>query len=771
MSDVESQVHELFTQAIAMPQSEWHAFLNRQNLDPEVLARVKRLLDCHVKSSDFLSRPAVALFPDLAGTLGNAVAEFRIMKEIGRGGMGVVYLAEDTILKRTVALKVLPPQADNENEATDRFRKEALAVARLSHPGIVQIYRTGTERGYAFIAMEFVEGYTLRSDRIALRLEPANAKSARHEGVEPFRVQSVNPETRSEASRYQDKHYIMDCARVVSEVADALDHAHRQGVIHRDVKPSNILLDQMGHARLTDFGVARIASDHTQQGTGDITGSFPYMSPEQARVNAIDIDHRTDIFSLGVVLYELLTGSRPFEGATPQDIIKSLSECEPVSIRTRNRLVPVDLATICHTAIEKRPHNRYQTMAHMAADLRCFLNSAPILARPPSLARRIAIACKKRLGTAGAVAAVLAVLSLSLMIVYINHQQHLRDSAWLSVESDAPGCQVLLQSIDTQEFSVSESARSLGATPLNRVLLEPGQYRLTIVQNDVTRAECNVLLFGTGPNNAVVLHVIDARQSSASRTASNAQDSRWVAYLRTPQNLRGSPMHRIEAGTYPFGVSAENTLTRVVSLPAFDIDSYEVSNQDYGAFLQETGHPAPDSWSVLGSDPKLADHPVVDITYTDAEAFARWAGKRLPTVLEWEAAARGIEGARFPGMQQRWNGIDQSYAHYRQAQLNVANGIDAGNFAYRACARPVTEGLSAEVPGLCNFFGNVREITGSVSKSKDGLAIIIRGRAWTDDPDYYALDTPLSSHLSNASICNGFRCARSASMPKVVPQK
>ncbi len=167
MEDREQKVREIFNEAVDVPPAEWAGLLEQRTDDPVVRARVKTLLDHHVKSGDFLSRPAMETFPDVAGTIGGQIAEFRIVREIGRGGMGVVYLAEDTILKRAVALKVLPPQFDAEARAGDRFRKEAQAVARLSHPRIVKVFRYGEERSYSYIAMEYVEGDTLRGKFLA----------------------------------------------------------------------------------------------------------------------------------------------------------------------------------------------------------------------------------------------------------------------------------------------------------------------------------------------------------------------------------------------------------------------------------------------------------------------------------------------------------------------------------------------------------------------------------------------------------------------------
>lgn len=292
--------------------------------------------------------PAAGLEP------GDDLGEFRLIEILGQGGMGQVWRAEQRSLSRQVALKLIRPGRVSER-ALELFAREARAGARLSHPGIVTVYGRGTTDGRAWIAMELVQGsWTLRDH-----------------------LKQVHGSTRGPEDHRK-------AADFIAQVADALDHAHSAGVMHRDVKPQNILVDEDERPRLTDFGLARIVDEATLSQTGDLLGTYYYMSPEQVAANRSGIDFRTDIFSLGVVLYEMLALRRPFEGETTHQIADQILAYDPPDLRTLGEHIPRDLAVICAKAMQKGRRHRYQTMAEMAADLRRHLEHLPILARPLS---------------------------------------------------------------------------------------------------------------------------------------------------------------------------------------------------------------------------------------------------------------------------------------------------------------------------------------------------------------------------------------------------
>jgi len=241
-----------------------------------------------------------------------------------------VYEAEQISLKRRVALKVLPAHLSFSSEAVLKFRREAEAGGRQSHPGIVAIHGVDEEEGVHYIAQELVEGGVTLADNLA--------------------------EIRQ--NRPRPAGYFREAAALMVEVADALSHAHHAGVIHRDIKPSNILITEEGRPKVTDFGLAKVEDALALSRTGDFAGTPYYMSPEQAASRRIGIDKRTDIFSLGVTFYELLALDRPFEGDTSQEVLRKILLDEPRDPRKLCARVPRDLAVICLKAMEKKPDAR-----------------------------------------------------------------------------------------------------------------------------------------------------------------------------------------------------------------------------------------------------------------------------------------------------------------------------------------------------------------------------------------------------------------------------
>ncbi|MEW6741220.1 MAG: serine/threonine-protein kinase [Planctomycetota bacterium] len=317
------------------------------------------------------------------------LGKYRIIREIGCGAMATVCEAEQFPIKRRVALKILLPPFSLSPKVVSRFHREAQACARLSHPGIVTLYELGEFEGIYYITQELVEGgYTL-----AHRLE-----AERHR---PHRT----PDYR-------------DIAELLAQVAEALQHAHEQGVIHRDIKPSNVLITQDGQPKVSDFGLARIEDEVTLSRTGEIVGTPAYMSPEQARGLSRELDHRTDIFSLGVTLYEALTLSRPFQSHSSTEIIQQILDHDPRPPDKVNPDVPVALARICMKAMEKDAKRRYATMRELADDLHHLLAGEPVRARPSSwFIRKAWRSPRRRLLTSVAAVALTLTLAVAGMLV------------------------------------------------------------------------------------------------------------------------------------------------------------------------------------------------------------------------------------------------------------------------------------------------------------------------------------------------------------------
>jgi len=341
------------------------------------------------------------------------LGDFELRREIGRGGMGVVYESWQTSLHRRVAVKVLPPGLGLTAQAVQRFQREAQAAAQLHHTHIVPVYAVGEEASCHYYAMELIEGQPLTeilrdlrraqasplleaaATRIKLESPGVPRPAASSEGetapadataAAPARPAPTADKKPHDSSSFSDsasgsRHWFDTVAKLIADVADALHYAHGRGVVHRDVKPGNLLLSSDGRLCVTDFGLAQVAQDPGMTISGSFLGTPAYMSPEQIAAGRIKVDHRTDVYSLGAVLYEVLTLARPFPGEDREQILAGIMTKEPRPPRRINPRVPVDLETICLKALEKDPDRRYATARAMAEDLRAYVQHGLIAAR------------------------------------------------------------------------------------------------------------------------------------------------------------------------------------------------------------------------------------------------------------------------------------------------------------------------------------------------------------------------------------------------------
>jgi len=326
------------------------------------------------------------------------LGDYLIIREVGRGGMGVVYEAEQLSLGRRVALKVLPSAASLDSRQRQRFLLEAQAVALLQHDNIVPVYAVGCDEGLHYYAMQFIDGRSLaeviRDLRAADRPEAAGLPDGRSLGSDPLSDVTPVRQQRSFGSvpstvASQRPNFYRTAAWYGVQAAEALQHAHVAGVIHRDIKPSNLIVDARGRLWVTDFGVARLPQDDPSiTRTGDLVGTLRYMSPEQVRGARHEIDAGTDIYALGLTLYELLTLRPAFVAADRQELLRRILQDEPVAPGRINRSIPRDLETIILKAIAKESPARYGSARELADDLGRFLDDQPIQARRPNLLER-----------------------------------------------------------------------------------------------------------------------------------------------------------------------------------------------------------------------------------------------------------------------------------------------------------------------------------------------------------------------------------------------
>jgi serine/threonine protein kinase/tetratricopeptide (TPR) repeat protein/predicted esterase len=322
---------------------------------------------------------------------------YRLLQRLGGGGMGEVYLAEHgehdhSTLGHRVALKLGPLRSVHDPAATERsaarFKREVQALAALRHPCIPAIIAVGDDHGRPWFAMEYADGVALHRALADARNSGKTTDELTGADLARF-VPGADPKCFGST-------WVEAAVRIALQIAEALDAAHRAGVLHRDVKPSNIVLLPDGRAQLLDFGLARIDGDPTLTRSGDFAGTPAYVSPEQLSGRHGELDGRTDVFSLGVTLYELLALTRPFEGTLQVEVLAAIQGREPIPLRKRAPHLSTDLETLCHRALEKDRRARYASMAAFAEDLRRFLAFRPLLARPHSLGARLARRARRR---------------------------------------------------------------------------------------------------------------------------------------------------------------------------------------------------------------------------------------------------------------------------------------------------------------------------------------------------------------------------------------
>lgn len=696
-------------------------FLERETAGDEQLRReVEDLLSTTPLALD-LAAPSSEIDLDPLQE-GATVGEFRVLRRIGSGGMGAVYLAEQEGLARRVALKLLLPGLTSTASDVDRFRREARAAARLKHPNIVRIHTSGfhPELRACWFAMDHIEGHDLAREILLLRGEGA-------EGEKPV----LPPANSAE--------YFRAVGKLVRDVASALQHAHDHQIVHRDVKPQNLLLDRTGHVFVADFGLARDERFGEVTRTRRAMGTLHYMSPEQIDTARNVVDTRTDVYSLGVVLYELLGLRRPFDGASEIEVIDRIHRGEVRAVETLNPKVPLALARVTRRAMARDVERRYASCAELAADLERFSNGQSVLATDPSWLERTRHALwTRRALLVGASSVVAAASGFYLIGRTANAQSTVR----VVIRTPAPTTVVAVRAIDPATWTLSP-IRDLGRGTIVESDLEPGLYRISVQLDESTTLERPLLL----KPGATRVEVGFGPVTLANR----------------------APMIEIAAGACVVGakeVTSGPLARRTYALGAFAVDRYLISNADYVPFARATGRRLPRYW-LPALEQELAKRPVTDVPYLDSVAYAEAIGKRLPDFFEFWRYSRGTDGALLPwrdrptpsGPCAPWE-----QPEHRISWMNLEESIET----YRRMTRDVDScPESASECGAFHTFGNVFEMSGTPVTVEDHgrfelvpNSYYVMGGSWTFDPSTDNLEAINSIEGNRPQFDVGFRCVR-----------
>lgn len=635
-------------------------------------------------------------------TIGLRLGDFELVEEIGDGGMGVVFKARQHALNRFVALKTLRPVWTIDAGAVRRFHDEAKRIAAFDHPGIARVHLVDSQNGIHFIAMEFVDGRDLHEE-----LEGARGVDGKRSHVLPARTA---------------ENYDRVVARIIRDVASALACAHGQGIVHRDVKPRNIVLTSGGQPKLVDFGIARDISYGAVVATTAAFGTPHYMSPEQVDRAESGIDERTDIFSLGVVLYEMLTLVRPFDGPTLPDIFREIERADPPAIRSLRPEVPAALVAICEKAIEKDRTKRFASAKAMAEHLDAFLEGRDVLLRPRTpierLGRRIVREkTKVLLSVAGLLG--IAVMLLAIFGDFRGGPKIEIEVVRQGSDEPVPG-RLILRLLRAETGEIGEPVE-LGANPAVDVPIAEGFYRITFVAENGDFREYGRWIEGFDDRLRKKLRLVFRDQRASPRP--ELREFAGVAALKMP--FSGHDGCKIEYES--------------VAVAPFFIGVHEVSNAEYLEFVRDTGHRPPQIFEVLPYRSEWDDLPVVGIGWEEAQAYCEWRGYRLPTHAEWELAARGEEGRKFP-----WgNDLPLRGNVGRSMDWTADTSLIDCYRIYVSAARPVRRqslGIESEARTpqfVCDLFGNVGEWVEStffeqrdLIPTRDSLRRYALGHSW-----------------------------------------
>ena len=714
-----SRTRRIYLEALDLPEAEREDFLRSACGDDTGLrAEVAGLLEEEVDEV-FLLTPSVEP--------GVNLGDFELRSEIGSGGTGIVFRAWQRSLNREVALKVLPRHFSLSEERVGRFQREARAAAKLTHSCIAPIYEIAKDGDTHFFVMELVQGLDLACEVKAMRSGGASSLPS-----------------------FDSKPYFQKVAELMLRCAGALAYSHGMGVVHRDIKPHNIVLDQGGQPKIVDFGLAKDSTLGSISVSERVEGTPYYMSPEQALAKKGRVDARTDVYSLGAVLYELLTLDRPYEGNTSREVIDKILVRDPVPPRKRNPKVPRDLAVICTKAMEKDLRFRYESAAALEEDLGRYLAGEPILAKPASVLRKTVRAAKKHRLAVGAAAVVLLSIGVFTYAVAWKERQE-----WIPVKvslledersAASEGVELFAIALDPTGSPIDMDPKELGPLPVE-TNLEARYWMIQARRGNSLLAEFAVTL---DPGEPIFERGIYLRESS----------------------LAGQATVRVAAQDWnPEGICMQHP--GVVPIGNLEVDTTEVTYGQYLLFCEATDRELPGPLQKGWATEIPSDFPVSGISRWDAQCYANWAGKRLPTHHELDFLLKGHEGRAYP-----WGEQEPTDLHMAPSVSILPGSFLSSEPTFRHYLEHIhpvgSFPIGASPDGVLDLIGSLVSYTSSPMPARDPqkripLAdnILTIGRSFQldiSDPErakYNHIERPDSKFLT--LLDTGFRCVRTVS--------